>query len=378
MSFGLETYCSTFFGTMTYSQSKRSWWSQGKSRVFAFRRSLSRDFDYSTDFFFGLNFLMVVSGGRLNSRNVQFRVCWNIYRMLVILAAIVTLRNCFLNMANGSDFEIVLNSVQVSLGILSTVLHMALVLWHYNSLMAVRRYVNRRRFGRSLEPSLGIRRDAFYHVRKLVITVVALMCGAIASVPFQDISHHHAFKLPFEDGSSLPILQYFHGKIYLCFTVGIGFAITTVHLVPYMILTGLGAEVKVIAKSFSVIFENTDQRVQWRMEGEPCSVWQTELKMKYYFWKFVQEEIGECIDLHVEFLAMLNRVRPMLNKMFYLFYYTTALSLACAAIYLATKKSISMIFIHTLIHALLIAFEFMILTRMVSWLNEAVSIQLSS
>ncbi|XP_001842837.2 uncharacterized protein LOC6032194 [Culex quinquefasciatus] len=138
-----------------------------------------------------------------------------------------------------------------------------------------------------------------------------------------------------------------------------------------MILTGLGAEVKVIAKSFSVIFENTDQRVQWKMEGEPCSVWQTELKMKYYFWKFVQEEIGECIDLHVEFLAMLNRVRPMLNKMFYLFYYTTALSLACAAIYLATKKSISMIFIHTLIHALLIAFEFMILTRMVSWLNEA-------
>ncbi|KAL1380198.1 hypothetical protein pipiens_014377 [Culex pipiens pipiens] len=109
-----------------------------------------------------------------------------------------------------------------------------------------------------------------------------------------------------------------------------------------MILTGLEAEVKVIAQTFSVIFENTDQRVQWRMEGEPCSVWQIELKMKYYFWKFVQEEFGKCIDLHVEFLAMLNRVRPMLNRMFYIMYYSTALSLACGAMYLASLKTITL------------------------------------
>ncbi|KAL1402438.1 hypothetical protein pipiens_019760 [Culex pipiens pipiens] len=134
-------------------------WSRCKSRATAYYRALTRDFNYSTDFFFGQDFLMAIAGARLNSTNVRIRRWWNAYRLVI-----------FLPMAR-------------------------------------------------------------------------------------------------------------------------------------------------------------------KLELEPGNSRQQELMKKHYFWKFVQEEFGDCVKLHIEFLALLNRIRPFLNATFLIVYYSTVLSLSSGAIY---------------------------------------------
>ncbi|KAL9696912.1 hypothetical protein quinque_000353 [Culex quinquefasciatus] len=96
-----------------------------------------------------------------------------------------------------------------------------------------------------------------------------------------------------------------------------------------------------------------------------------DLMKKRFFWKFVQEEFGDCVKLHIEFLALLNRIRPFLNATFLIVYYSTVLSLASGAIYVSQMKSITLFTVATLYFCFWVSFECATLTRAVSVLTES-------
>ncbi|EDS27901.1 Odorant receptor 7a [Culex quinquefasciatus] len=233
-------------------------WSRCKSRATAYYRALTRDFNYSTDFFFGQDFLLAIAGARLNSTNVRIRRWWNAYRLVSCLPMAVVFWNTFDAVRHCAKLEILLSCVQAVIGIGISALRMTLILRHYDSLMAVLRYVNRRK-----------------------------------------------------------------------------------------------------------------NRVQRKLELEPGNSRQHDLMKKRFFWKFVQEEFGDCVKLHIEFLALLNRIRPFLNATFLIVYYSTVLSLASGAIYVSQMKSITLFTVATLYFCFWVSFECASLTRAVSILTES-------
>uniref|UniRef100_A0A1S4KGA7 Odorant receptor n=1 Tax=Culex quinquefasciatus TaxID=7176 RepID=A0A1S4KGA7_CULQU len=346
-------------------------WSRCKSRATAYYRALTRDFNYSTDFFFGQDFLLAIAGARLNSTNVRIRRWWNAYRLVSCLPMAVVFWNTFDAVRHCAKLEILLSCVQAVIGIGISALRMTLILRHYDSLMAVLRYVNRRSFGRILQPSLGTRAEAFYHIRRTVIPAVSIVTSVIASYQAFDFSHHHFFKLPFDIRRDHPHVQKLFEKLFILSSHGIGMLTVVVYLIVYMVLKGLTCELKVIAQTFSVIFENTENRVQRKLELEPGNSRQHDLMKKRFFWKFVQEEFGDCVKLHIEFLALLNRIRPFLNATFLIVYYSTVLSLASGAIYVSQMKSITLFTVATLYFCFWVSFECASLTRAVSILTES-------
>ncbi|KAL1399102.1 hypothetical protein pipiens_008469 [Culex pipiens pipiens] len=106
------------------------------------------------------------------------------------------------------------------------------------------------------------------------------------------------------------------------------------------------------------------------LELEPGNSQQQELMKKHYFWKFVQEEFGDCVQLHIEFLAMLNRIRPFLNATFLIVYYSTVMSLSSGAIYVSQMKNITVFSLNTLYYCVWISFECATLSRAVSILTD--------
>ncbi|KAL1399104.1 hypothetical protein pipiens_008471 [Culex pipiens pipiens] len=106
------------------------------------------------------------------------------------------------------------------------------------------------------------------------------------------------------------------------------------------------------------------------LELEPGNSRQQDLMKKRFFWKFVQEEFGDCVQLHIEFLAMLNRIRPFLNATFLIVYYSTVMSLSSGAIYVSQMKSITVFSFITLYYCVWISFECATLSRAVSILTD--------
>ncbi|KAL9696924.1 hypothetical protein quinque_000365 [Culex quinquefasciatus] len=346
-------------------------WNRCKSRVTAYYRALTRDFNYSTDFFFGLDFLLAAAGARLSSENAKLQRCWRVYRWTIYFPALVTLWNTVLNVQQGAKLDILLSCMQGMIGSSSSALRMGLILWHYESLMEVRRYVNRRCFGRNLEPSLGIRSAAFYHIRKIVIPSVAIILSVVTSILAIDFSDHHYMKSPVDIKQTPTIFQKAY-KLIFCFTlVGLALMTVLVFLVSYMVLTGLIGELKVIAQIYAVIFEETQKRVQRKLTLEPGNSRQQDSMRKHYFWKFVQEEFGECISLHADFLTIKNKIRPFLNATFLTVYFSTVLSLACGAVYVTHMKTVTLFSLESLYYCLWVAIECAFLTRTVSLLTEA-------
>lgn len=360
---------------MECKQLARRVWNRCKSRLTAFWRGLRRDFNYSTDSFFGLDLLLAISGAKLNTQNKYYRRLWNVLRVVSCLSVLfVVLWNTHRNIKNGENFEIVLSCLQAIVSLFQGNLRLFLIIRHSDAIIAVRQYVNRRQFGRNLQKSLAIRSGSFYHIRKIVIFAISFELVLCLSFQFIDFAHHHMLRLPFDISQSFPRMQCLCDSMFCLLMSAHSLLRPAVHIAVYMIVNGLEAELKVITQTFSQIFHNTDQHVQRRMESEACSILQMEYKLKFYFWKYIQEEFGECIALHVEFLAIKNKIRPMLNSHFLIIYYTTALNLALGSYYLAQMKTITLFSIQTLAYCLYIAFECLILTRMVSLLNEAVSV----
>ncbi|KAL1389200.1 hypothetical protein pipiens_012569 [Culex pipiens pipiens] len=81
---------------MSYKRFATRLWLWCKSRVTAYHGVLTKDFNYSSDFFFGMDFLMVTAGIRFRSDNVNLQRCWNIYRWLIYCPLIVALWNTYL------------------------------------------------------------------------------------------------------------------------------------------------------------------------------------------------------------------------------------------------------------------------------------------
>lgn len=128
-----------------------------------------------------------------------------------------------------------------------------------------------------------------------------------------------------------------------------------------------------IAQTFSTVLDNTEQRVQRKLESETDNYRRSSYKKKYCFWKYIQEEFGECIKLNIEILTMKNKIRPLLNANFLLIYYSTAVILANGAIYLSQMKTATLFSLQTLSYCVWICFDCALLTRMVNLLTEAVS-----
>ncbi|KAL1399105.1 hypothetical protein pipiens_008472 [Culex pipiens pipiens] len=279
-------------------------WSRCKSRASAYYRALTRDFNYSTDFFFGQDFLMAIAGARLNSTNVRIRRWWNAYRLVSCLPVLLIYWNTFVAVRNHAKLEIVLSCVQATVGLGITVLRMMLIIWHYDSLMEVQRYK---------------------------------LCQKALSMA----------------------------------SYGVGVMTVFVYLFSYTILNGLMSELRVLAQAFSVVFDNTETRVQRKLELEPANSRQHDLMKKRFFWKFVQEEFGDCVQLHIEFLALLNRIRPFLNATFLIVYYSTVISLSSGAIYVSQMENVTIFSLETLYYCVWVAFECGTLARTVSMLTES-------
>ncbi|XP_038119450.1 uncharacterized protein LOC6051012 [Culex quinquefasciatus] len=345
-------------------------WRRCKSRATAYYRTLTRDFNYSTDFFFGQDFLMAIAGARLNSTNVRIRRWWNAYRLVSCLPVLVVFWNTFVTVRNHEKLVIVLSCVQATVGTGITMLRMMIILWHYDSLMEVRRYVNRRKFGKNLQLSLGIRSEAFYHIRKIVFISTMVILTVMTSFLAVDFSDHHYFKIPFIEQFGTVVQKLCQKALNLAF-YGVGVMTVFVYLFPYTILNGMMSELKVLAQAFSVVFDNTEMRVQRKLELEPGNSRQQDFMRKHYFWKVVQEEFGDCVQLHIEFLALLNRIRPFLNATFLIVYYSTVMSLSSGAIYVSQMENVTIFSLNTLYYCVWVAFECGTLTRTVSLLTES-------
>ncbi|EDS45185.1 Odorant receptor 7a [Culex quinquefasciatus] len=327
-------------------------WSRCKSRATAYYRALTRDFNYSTDFFFGQDFLMAIAGARLNSTNVRIRRWWNAYRAGGFLE----------HFCDGAKSREAGNCTELRAGNGwngVTMLRMMIILWHYDSLMEVRRYVNRRKFGKNLQLSLGIRSEAFYHIRKIVFISTTVILTVMTSFLAVDFSDHHYFKIPFIEQFGTVVQKLCQKALNLAF-YGVGVMTVFVYLFPYTILNGMMSELKVLAQAFSVVFDNTEMRVQRKLELEPGNSRQQDLMKKRFFWKFVQEEF-----------ALLNRIRPFLNATFLIVYYSTVMSLSSGAIYVSQMENVTIFSLNTLYYCVWVAFECGTLTRTVSLLTES-------
>ncbi|KAL9696910.1 hypothetical protein quinque_000351 [Culex quinquefasciatus] len=316
-------------------------WNRCKSRVASVRQVLTRDFDYShSDFFFGLDVMMAVGGVRWNTKQSNAKRCWNVYHWMICVPQALILWNAHRNVQDWASLEIILSSLQGALAMLVTVLRMRILLWFYEPLMEVKRYVNRRKFGRNLAQSVGIRSEAFYNVRKIVIR-------------------------------DFPNGQYFCEKAVNIWIVGTAFLAALDFLIIYMVLAGLTAEGKVIALSFSEIFGNTDRRVQQKLESLQGNSRQQAKWERFYFWKYLQEEFNSCIELHIEFLAIKNKIKPTLNGSFLITYYSTVVTLACGCIYLSQMQSVTLFSLLTLFYCSWVVIECALLTRLVNLATEA-------
>uniref|UniRef100_A0A1S4KIB8 Odorant receptor n=1 Tax=Culex quinquefasciatus TaxID=7176 RepID=A0A1S4KIB8_CULQU len=346
-------------------------WLWCKSRVTAYHGALTKDFNYASDFFFGLDFLMVTAGIRFRSDNVNLQRCWNIYRWLIYCPLPVALWNTYLGVKRGESFVNLLNSMQAILCVVISSVRWALIIWQYEPLMEIKRYLNGKQFGRNLDQSLGIRSAVFYQIRTIVIRAIGCMCAFTVTVPALDISNHHYLKLPFDVRENFPCVQFLVEKSYFIWIFGILMLIVLVYLLFFMILTVLTAEANITALAFSAVLDSTRKRVDLKLQMEPGNSRQFESKTKYYFLKFLQEEVGKCVQQHVDFLAMKNKIKLLLNASFLVIYYLTTLSLASGAIYLSQMTSVTIFSLHTLSYCLWIAFECGSLTRLVDLLTDA-------
>ncbi|KAL1398729.1 hypothetical protein pipiens_008730 [Culex pipiens pipiens] len=347
-------------------------WNRCKSRVASLRQDLTQEFDYAdSNFFFGLDFIMTVSGARYNLKNAKLERYWNVYRWIIYLPTILIFWNTFLNVRNWASMEILISSLQASLAIFIIILRMRIILWHYEPLMEVKRYVNRRKFGRDLAQSVGIRSEAFYSIRRIAICGVGFMFVFGACIPALDFSDNHIFKLPFDIRRDFPTVQYFCEKFVNFWTIGTSLMTALDLLIVYMVLAGLTAEGKVVALCFSEIFGNTGRRVQRKLESKPGNSRQQAEREKFYFWKYLQEEFNSCIEVNIEFLAAKNKIRPFLNAIFLITYYSTVVTLASGAIYLSQMETISLFSFLTLSYCSWVVIECAMLTRLVNLATEA-------
>ncbi|KAL1375887.1 hypothetical protein pipiens_004565 [Culex pipiens pipiens] len=191
-----------------------------------FLRALTRDFNYVTDQFFGLDWLVVLAGVRFGSEHVKLRRCWNVYRWLIYLPLIVVFWNLVVNLVNRAKLDLVLSCLLGVVGGIVAALRALLVLWYYEPLQEVRRY-------------------------------------------------------------------------------------------------------------------------------------------------YLQEELGNCVELHVEFLHIKNKIRPMLNATFVIVFYSTALTLASGAIYLSQLKFMTIFSLVILCYCVGVALECFCITRMVNTMSES-------
>lgn len=347
-------------------------WGSFQLWVVTLRGILTRELNYSTDLFFGLDFFMAAAGVRLKSQNGTLRRCWNVYRWIIHLPGIVICWNAIVFVKRHEQLEVVLITLEATMTIVVTVMRMFLLRWNYKSFVEVKNYVNRCCFGRNLGPSLGVRSRAFDHVRKIVTGVIILIFFLVATVVHVGVAQHPHLKLPFDVRSTMPYVQDLCEKMLGFLTFGVISLMSLVYLIDYIVLTGLAAECKVIAQTFAAIFTTVEQRIQRKMDSEP--VHRQNVNRKYYFWMYVQEELGKCITLHIEFLAKKNKIKPLLNANFLIIYYSTVVILASGVAHMSKMKTVTLYSLQILGHVLYVAFECATLTRMVNLMTEAVGV----
>ncbi|KAL9697022.1 hypothetical protein quinque_000463 [Culex quinquefasciatus] len=306
-----------------------------KSRIAAYWR----DYDVScTDIFFGVDYLMVVGGLHLNSRSPKHRRWWNLYRVMIVLTLPLLGWKLALNVSAGKKLDVILQSVQIVLGTAVALVRAVFMVRNYDRIMAVRRYGNRRNFGRNLESTLGMRAAGFYNIRWAMTSFSLFQLCAICPLSMMDLTRNDTFGLPFDLREFSGVLHTLVEKFYCFMLTGLTCNGVVNNATVYMILKGLLTEMTVVAECFEGVMERAVRRAQAELEST-AGPSKTRCHARWrYFWNYLNDEFRECVRLHQQFLDTLKVAKPLLNVTLLIAYYSTTLNIAFGTVYLLSTE----------------------------------------
>ncbi|KAL9697021.1 hypothetical protein quinque_000462 [Culex quinquefasciatus] len=291
-----------------------------------------------TDVFFGVDYLMLAGGLHLNSRSPKRRRWWNLYRVMIVLTLLLLGCKLAHNVCAGKKLDVILQSVQIVLGTGVTFARALFMVRNYDRIMAVRRYVNRRNFGRNMESSWGIRAAGFNNIRRAVTSFSLLQFCAICPLPMMDLTRNDSFGLPFDLREFSGLLHTLAEKFYCVMVAGLTCNGLVTNATVYMILKGLLTELTVVAECFEGVMDRAVSRSLTRLDSG-AGPWQTRRHIRQrYFWYYLEEEFRDCVRLHQQMLNTLKVAKPLLNALFLITYYSTTLNIAFGTVYLLSME----------------------------------------
>ncbi|KAL1380960.1 hypothetical protein pipiens_003502 [Culex pipiens pipiens] len=305
----------------------------------------------STDYFFGVDYLMAVGGLRLGgvgSRGLNF--CWAVYRVVVLTALLVMTWQLVTDVVRGGNPGVTMQSVHVVLESVLTVVRAGVVLRNYESIVVVRRFIN-------LEPQ---RLKYFGIVRLVSLTV---LFGPMAKKTFV---RYNSLDFPLKLSDFSVTLHMICENIYryvmpICITC----TVLANNIIIYLILKGLINELSSIAKQYKELLERTKARTAARLERVSGALNHRRRMEKHFYWIHLHEEFQNCLQRHEQLLATVDVASPPLNGTFLAAYYAAMLKMIYEFVFLCLTQSID---IQNYLR--MVPFEFWILTGLGAHLIE--------
>lgn len=361
---------------MTISDVVGRLWSRSKRRFRTHWSELTREFNYRSEFFFGMDYLMAIGGLRFEPKNGSSPIWWKLYQISMPLIAVLMTWKLANNVVQEKSLDRVLNSLQLAIGTTVILIRGVLIVQGYDALSRVREYTNSRDFGKDQECSLRIRADAFYTVRRLVVILASGQFFGTITLATQNMVDHATFGLPFDLRNKSVLLQTALQKLYSLSFLGMTYASLVGNMAVYMVLKGLLTELTIVAKCFEGIMDRIHHRVAVKMDGIAGNSETLRLIEREYYWTCLREEFRKCIQLHQKLLNCLNVAKPWLNATLLTVYYSTMLNIACGIVYLLSTESSQMgIYSAQIFYYIgMLIFECYVLSYLVTKLAEVVTL----
>uniref|UniRef100_A0A1S4KIC8 Odorant receptor n=1 Tax=Culex quinquefasciatus TaxID=7176 RepID=A0A1S4KIC8_CULQU len=347
-------------------------WTRSKRRFHTHLSELTREFNYRSEFFFGMDYLMAIGGLRFEPKSGTSPIWWKLYRLSMPLIAVLMTWKLSRNVAQDKSLDRVLNSLQLAIGTTVILMRGLLIVRCYNSLRRVCEYINSRDFGKDQECSLRIRAEAFYTVRRLVVILASGQFFGTITLATQNMADHDTFGLPFDLRNISELLQTVLQKLYSLSFLGMTYSSLVGNMAVYMVLKGLLTELTIVAKCFEGIMIRTNHRVAVKMDGIAGNSEHLRLIERKHYWTYLPEEFHKCIQLHQKLFNCLKVAKPWLNATLLTVYYSTMLNIACGIVYLLSTESSQMgiYSIQIFYYIGMLIFECYVLSYLVSKLTE--------
>lgn len=360
---------------MTISDVVGRLWTRSKRLFRTHLSELTREFNYRSEFFFGMDYLMAIGGLRFEPKSGTSPIWWKLYRLSMPLIAVLMTWKLSRNVAQDKSLDRVLNSLQLAIGTTVILMRGLLIVRCYDSLRRVCEYINSRDFGKDQECSLRIRADAFYTVRRLVVILASGQFFGTITLATQNMADHDTFGLPFDLRNISELLQTVLQKLYSLSFLGMTYSSLVGNMAVYMVLKGLLTELTIVAKCFEGIMVRTNHRVAVKMDGIAGNSEHLRLIERKHYWTYLPEEFHKCIQLHQKLFNCLKVAKPWLNATLLTVYYSTMLNIACGIVYLLSTESSQMgiYSIQIFYYIGMLIFECYVLSYLVSKLTEVVT-----